>query len=327
MTKKALILILLSVLASCNVTIATEPFHRGQGSCVYTDYAPLKEKPITLYYYIPTTGDIKMMPILFSMHGTKRRGEVALDYWKDLAEKYHFIVLSPEYSKKYYDINAYNYGNVSEEVGKFIPRPQEQWTFNTIETIFDYFKDKTGNLSDKYDIWGHSAGGQFVNRFLLCMPNARVHRAVSANAGTWTMVVGKNSSYQFSWPYSIKGSMFDSEKYLRPFFAREYYVTIGDADTDTTTSDFPKYPAAMAQGPTRYARGKYFYKEARQTALDENYPINWRRSIVHNSGHSGQMMVYGESSKVEGKITYDVDSISHTAGFWLIYGDRVKVNK
>lgn len=324
MTRKKIFIVLLLAFFCLLSAGAKDTFVRGSGSCVYTGYAPLKDKPITIYYYIPTKGDVKMMPILFSMHGTKRNGEKAMGYWRDLAERYGFIVLSPEYSKKYYDINAYNYGNVSEKVGEFIPRPKEQWVYNTVESIFDYFRASTGNLSDRYDIWGHSAGGQFVHRFLLCMPEARVHRAVSANAGTWTMVIGKNSSYKFGWPYSIKGTIFDSDKYLRPFFAREFYVTIGDMDTDTTTSDFPKYPAAMAQGPTRYARGKKFYKEARETALSMNLPFNWRRSIVHNSGHSGQMMVFGRRTEEGKDYVYDIDDRSHTAAFWLIYGDRIQ---
>lgn len=265
------------------------------------------------------------MPILFSMHGTKRHGDAARDYWKELAERYGFIVLSPEFSKAEFDLNAYNYGNVAEKAAAFTPKPKEMWIYNVIESIFDYFRAETGNLSDKYDIWGHSAGGQFVQRFLLCMPQARVNRAVSANPGTWTMIVKKDSSYEYGWPYSIKGTIFDSEKYLRPFFAREYFVTVGDADVDTTSSDFPKYPEAMAQGPTRYARGKYFYKEARKTALSLNYPLNWRRSIVHDSAHSGKMMVYGRCSKVNGTTVYDISDISHTAAFWLIYGDRFNV--
>ncbi|MGM9736792.1 MAG: hypothetical protein ACI3ZT_00095 [Candidatus Cryptobacteroides sp.] len=300
-------------------------FHRGEGSYEYSGYGPLAQSPVTLYYYIPESGDVTVMPILFSMHGTKRRGSEARDYWKDFAEHYGFIVLSPEFSKKYYDINAYNYGNVMRTSGEFSPNPQEQWTYNVIEAVFDFFKSETGNLSDRYDIWGHSAGGQFVHRFLLCMPQARVHRAVAANPGTWTMVIGEDSGYGYGWPYSIRGTMFDSEEYLRPFFAREFYVTVGDRDIDTESPDFPKYPEAMAQGPTRYARGKYFYKEARRTALSRGYPINWCQSVVKGASHSSRMMIYGSRRKIDGKLVYDIGDITHTAAFWLLYGDRFDI--
>ena len=48
------------------------PYKRGAGKFVFTEYAPLKDKPITVYYYIPTKGDIKTMRVLFVMHGAQR---------------------------------------------------------------------------------------------------------------------------------------------------------------------------------------------------------------------------------------------------------------
>lgn len=325
MTKKLLMLILANVLALSSgiYSFAGDLFQRGSGSVEYTGYAPLKDKPVTLYYYIPASGNIKTMPVLFSMHGTKRRGDTARDYWKDFAEHYGFIVLSPEFSKKHYDINAYNYGNVSQKKDVFILNEKQLWTYNIIESIFDYFKEETGNLSERYDIWGHSAGGQFVERFLLCMPDARVYRAVAANPGTWTMITDRDSSYPYSWPYSIKDTEFDSDKYLRPFFAREFYVTVGDKDIDTSSSDFPKYPEAMKQGPTRYARGKNFYKEAKSVALASGHPINWRLSIVRGASHSGRMMIYGSREKSDNGFVYSIDRRTDTAAFELIYGDRL----
>ena len=322
-----LLTVIAALAASGEQARAQEAFDRGAGSLVYTGYVPLQDKPITLHYYIPTSGDITLMPVLFAMHGTKRHGNDARDAWREFAEKYGFIVLSPEYSKEYYDNNAYNYGNVSEKVEEFIPRLRELWTYNTIESIFDFFRARTGNLSDKYDIWGHSAGGQFVHRFLLCMPDARVNRAVAANAGTWTFLepdgLKNREGTVFGWPYSIQGTPFAEKENLRKFFAREFYVNLGDADVDTTSRDFPKYPAAMAQGPTRYARGNNFFKSARDQARSLGCRMNWRRSVVAGASHSSKMMIYGRSTTRNGKRAYDTGDISNTAAFWLIYGDRL----
>lgn len=313
--------------ACCHEVRAEGVFTRGAGEYVYTDYAPLRDKPVTIHYYIPSTGDVTLMPVLFAMHGTKRRGQDPRNAWRDFAEKYGFIVLSPEYSRAYYDNNAYNYGNVSQKSGEFIPRPRELWTYMTIESIFDFFRDQTGNLSDRYDIWGHSAGGQFVQRFLLCMPEARVNRAVAANAGTWTFLepdgLKDREGALFGWPYSVAGTPFAGKEYLEKFFAREFYVTLGDADIDTTSSDFPKYPAAAAQGPTRYARGNNFYKSARERARALGCRFCWRRSVVAGATHSSKTMIYGRHGIRDGKRVYDTGDISHTAAFWLIYGDRL----
>ncbi len=310
-------------------TQAEEIFRRGQGSYVYT-YAPLKDKPITIHYYIPTHGDIALMPVLFAMHGAGRHGEDPLDAWKDFAEATGFVVLCPEYSSKYYNKDAYNYGNVSKSRKTFDPQPRELWTFTTIEAIFDLFCKQTGNMSDRYDMWGHSAGGQFVHRFLLCMPDARVGRAVAANPGTWTFTSLKgiqNSADTYSWPYSVKGTPFAERENLKKFFARNLFVSLGTADVKTDSKDFPSYPEAMAQGATRYERGANFYKAAREDAKTLGCQLNWQRVDVKDSGHSIKMMVYGKYERVNGKKVYDIHNISPKAGFALIYGDRKPLAK
>lgn len=159
-------LVMLSIFGSSEICRA-QKFKKGEGSMTYAEYAPLSDKPVTLYYYVPKKGDMKSMPILFAMHGAKRDGKKTVGYWKELAEEYGFIVLAPEFSKKYYPQRAYQYGNVSKQEKDYDLNPQNEWTYNIIEAIFDFFCQTTGNLSDKYDIWGHSAGGQFVHRFLL----------------------------------------------------------------------------------------------------------------------------------------------------------------
>lgn len=322
------ILALFAMIVTCRGQVPEKvTFARGAGQCVYAAYEPLKDKPITLYYYIPTRGDIALMPVLFAMHGTKRHGNDARDAWRELAERYGFIVLSPEYSKKLFSTNEYNYGNVSKSTTEFTPQPHALWTYNTIETIFDFFRDATGNLSDKYDIWGHSAGGQFVQRFLLCMPEARVNRAVAANAGTWTFLatdgVRDRDGKVYGWPFSIKETPFAEKENLKKFFARNFFVNIGTADINTTTSDFPNYPAAMAQGATRYARGENFYKNALEEAKMLKCRINWQKSEVRECGHSSKMMIYGKYEMQNGKKVYHTDYFTHTGAFWLIYGDRV----
>lgn len=44
-------------------------WHRGEGKFTFTGYKPLEDKPVTVYFYIPTEGDITTMRVLFVMHG------------------------------------------------------------------------------------------------------------------------------------------------------------------------------------------------------------------------------------------------------------------
>lgn len=77
---------------------AGNPFKRGAGSFEYTDYEPMHEHPVIVFYYIPTRGNIKKMRVLISMHGAERNGLVQRGVWRDLAEEYGFIVLAPQFT-------------------------------------------------------------------------------------------------------------------------------------------------------------------------------------------------------------------------------------
>ena len=250
---------------------------RGEGSFVYTGYEPLKDKPITLYYYIPSGGEVERMPVLFSMHGAERDGTIQRNAWKYFAEEYGFVVLAPEYSKTYYTENDYQSGGVYRSAGSGVLNEEPKWTYRTVEALFDYFKSETGNTSATYHLFGHSAGGQFVHRFLLAMPGARVGRAVAANPGSWTF------------PFADGG-------HLTAFFARKMYVQVGTADTDENDSSLPKDAPSMAQGPHRYARGRNFFAACTTVAGESGLPLHFVLSEVDGVGHSTLRMVYGKAS-------------------------------
>jgi pimeloyl-ACP methyl ester carboxylesterase len=91
----------------------------------------------------------------------------------------------PEFAAADYPRAAYQLGNLADGAGKLFP--EGKWTFSAIEHLFDFVKKATGNTSERYHIYGHSAGGQFVHRMVLFLPEARYATAVTANAGWYTM--------------------------------------------------------------------------------------------------------------------------------------------
>lgn len=306
---------------------SAEPaFKPGGGEFVYAGYASLKDKPVTVHYYIPEDGDIRTMPVLFAFSGAGRGAKGNLTTWKPFAQLKKFIVIAPEYAKKHYSNNEYQFGGVSKDDTRYLAVPKERWTYNTVEAIFDFFKKETGNKSETYDIWGHSAGGQFVHRFLLWMPDARVNRAVAANPGVWTFPLMEGlkdgNGEVFAWPYSVKDTLITKDQ-LRKFFARKMWVVLGDRDIDTKSKSFPKMPGAMAEGGTRFERGKNFFEMSKKTAAGMNAEFNWKISVVKGVAHAGRGIVYGTSTKDENnKSVYSVDNITKTASYWLLYGDR-----
>lgn len=298
-------------------------WHRGQGQFVFKGYAPLAHRPITIHYYIPTKGDLKSMRVLFSMHGAQRTSEPGLSNWRDFAEKEGFVEIAPEYTKKYYNENAYQFGGVMKHRLSDEQKKQEEWTYNTIEAIFDLYKQQTGSLATTYDMFGHSAGGQFTHRFLLAMPNARVGRAIAANPGTWTFLyedgLVAESGRVYGWPYSVKNTPAADKEYLRAFLSRDLIIHLGGADRAVKGKYVPTDEASLAQGKYRYDRGINYYKHARALARRNGWEFGWRIVKVRKAGHSGREMVYGRwAVGPDGQKQYSVDNASPKGAYRLL---------
>lgn len=294
---------------------------RGENSFVYTKYVPLESKPVTVFYYIPTSGNIVNMPVLFSFHGAERDGTIQRDAWKYFAEKHGFIVIAPQFSKDHYSENQYQFGGVFTTSAATVLNPKEKWTYNIVEALFDYFKAETGNASTTYNMFGHSAGGQFVHRYLIAMPHARVNRAVAANPGSWTFpyvdgIVGIDNK-TYGWPYSIRNTPFTTQESLRTFFSRRLYIQLGMLDTNPDASGLPKGAPAMAQGAHRLERGRFFYEESKRLAQKDGADFFFQKAEVANGNHSTLRMVYGRT--VSNSNRADVTNVGANNAYSLIF--------
>ena len=142
-------------------------------------------KTIPVWYYLPEQARPDT-PVLVVMHGVNRDADRYRDEWLPHARKYGLLLLVPEFSKESFPAEEnYNQGNTLDSQKR--PLPRKQWSFSFIEPIFDAAQKATGNRSPQYFLYGHSAGAQFVHRFLYFVPSARVATAVAANAGWWTL--------------------------------------------------------------------------------------------------------------------------------------------
>lgn len=302
MTKSTRIIFvfLFSILTAASTQAQQEnTFTRGAGSFEYTGYAPLKDKPVTVFSYIPTKGDIKKMPVLFSFHGAERSGKTQLNAWKYFAEEHGFIVIAPQFSKEFFSENEYQFGGIFTSKTFTKLNAEERWTGKIVESLFDYFKAETKSAAATYHMFGHSAGAQFVHRYLIAMPNARVNKAVAANAGSWTFpypngIVGADG-VAYGWPMSIMNTPFTDENTLTKFFNKKLWIQLGQLDVDVNASDLPKNTAAKAQGFHRLERGRFFYEESKRLAGNAGVKFSFQKAEVADAGHSTLRMVYGRS--------------------------------
>lgn len=302
---------------------SADRWHIGEGEFTFDEYTPLESKPFLVRYYIPEEGRIKNMRVLIAVHGASRGGKTVLDSWKGFARRDGFVVIAPEFSEELYPSNDYQFGGVFPDSKAIEMSPAAVWTYNLIEALFDDFLRQTGSKATTYDLWGHSAGAQFTHRLLLAMPQARVDRAVVANAGSWTFPINgliAASGRVYGWGYSVQNTPFGSRENLEKFFARNITICLGTADTLTTADDFPRGEPAMAQGGTRFERGHNFYTCARETAAEMGVLFNWKIVEVEGIGHTGKGMVFGKYTKEGDEDVYSINNWAPTAGYGLLFG-------
>ena len=92
----------------------------------------------------------------------------------------------------------------------------------SIEDIFDAVRNANGFSRARYDIYGHSAGAQFLHRLVLFKPAARYRVAVAANAGWYAM-----PDFAVSYPYGLGASGLSPAGLARAF-GRHLVLLLGD---------------------------------------------------------------------------------------------------
>ncbi len=257
----------------------------GTGHFAFSGSLGALERPLTVHYHRPESVDVDS-PILFVMHGNGRNATGYRDVWIPLAEEYGFLLIVPEFSADQYSSSrTYHQGNIRAASGAAID--STYWSFTTVEAIFDEVRERTGSNRTLYNIYGHSAGSQFVHRMLQLMPGARVAEAVAANAGWYTL-----PDDEVDWPYGLGGlsSQVTADVRLTNALGRKMTVLLGELDIDTEDSDLRTTPEAMEQGPHRFARGQYFYEYARRVTEDRGVPFNWSIQTVPGVAHSNGLM-------------------------------------
>ncbi len=249
----------------------------------YFDNGGKLKSPLKVYYFSPKANP-DSLPIVLLMHGAHRDASAYIDGLMDAATVFNCVVVAPEFDKDTYpETDMYNLGNVYSKKQRTFNK-EEDWTFSLIEPLFDELVKQIKSIDKGYYIYGHSAGGQFVHRFLMYEPNNRIIRAASANPGWYTL-----PSEDVNFPYGMKNSNIPVTN-LPPMFAKKYFLLLGTADVIRESVDFNSSVQADAQGKNRFERGQNFYKVASKKAADLKTPFNWTEIYVPGIGHDNQGM-------------------------------------
>jgi len=241
-----------------------------------------KSRP-ALKVYLALPAEVKAdTPVVFALHGMTRSAKAVRDAWVPAAEARNLIVITPHFDDKGYPKAAqYNLGNTRDAAGKAIPA--KDWTYAVIEEIFDAVKARTGSKVGDYVLYGHSAGAQFAHRLLMQMPDARVRRVISANAGYYLMPDDSAA------PYGMQATGVTPEQACRAY-AVPMVILLGNDDDDPNHHQLNNSPAAKAQGPHRLARGWQFFTATKKDAATRKCTYRWTVQTVAGAGHEFEKM-------------------------------------
>lgn len=237
---------------------------------------------VRVWYHRPK-GRLTDLPVVFALHGASRNASTYRDTWARHADAHGFLLLSPAFSLAHYpDERSFNLGNVFAKGGA--RNPEADWSFQVIEGIFDRVKKRAGLHATSYGFYGHSAGSQFVHRFLYFMPRARARLFVAANAGWYTM-----PTFDLAYPYGLAGaglSVADLKRALR----QRVVVLLGSDDVDVDHPKLRRTRRAMRQGMHRFERGHTFFETANREAKALGVPFHWVLDTVPDVGHDNAGM-------------------------------------
>jgi pimeloyl-ACP methyl ester carboxylesterase len=260
-------------------------FEKGHGCWVYHDTGANSDKPVRVWYYYPPNFSKGSRKVVFAMHGSERDAMNAIERWQKYAVDYGALIIAPEFSRLHYPKGRnYNRGNVRDASGAI--RPFADWTFTTIEEIFDHVIKSIPDAPQRYSLQGHSGGGQFVQRMALLASNYRIETAVPANPG-WYMLPDENYRY----PCGISNLPQQSID-LAAAYAGNLTITLGTEDNDPNAQSLNSGSCASLQGTNRYDRGRFFFDVARKDAKNRGLPFNWKLVEIEGVGHNANAMVH-----------------------------------
>lgn len=253
----------------------------GAASLPYLDPA-FPDRPLILHAARPEDWNPDR-PVVFVHHGVGRNGQDYRDYWLPHVDAGRILAIAIEFPEASFpEYLWYNFGNLHAADGTANPRMQ--WTFGIDGRLFDALRQQGITSTERYGLFGHSAGGQYVHRMLSFGFRERVAVAVSANAGTYAM-----PDLTTNWPWGLGATDVTLDD-LRALLGFPITVMAGTADTKTTGRFFPKGPKSLKQGPTRHARAHTYLRTGQSAAAMLGVPLAWTVIDVVDVGHDGRRM-------------------------------------
>jgi len=253
----------------------------GRGSLPFTDSSN-PDRPIVINYYRPAAHR-RTDCVVIVQHGMGRNGDEYRDFWIEAADKHNLLIVAPTFSDEHFPkAESYNGGLVLDADGAV--RPRANWVYGAQARVLAALRAGGVTQRETAHLFGHSAGGQYVHRLLATQAELPFDSVIAGNPGWYTLPTLERRFLE-----GLDGLGFDVGDLAR-WLAFPMIILAGDQDIDTTASNLPRNPEAVAQGPHRFARAHFFHDFAVREAARLNLPCNWRLVTVPGVGHDGAAM-------------------------------------
>ena len=238
---------------------------------------------IEVFYHVPAAYTASSK-VVFALHGGSRDAEGVRNNMIQKSIEYNFVLIAPKFSSQNFSLgDGYNLGNVyvdGDNPSTSTLNDEEEWSFSIIEPLFDSVVSSLSLIEEKYNLFGFSAGAQFVHRFIQFKPNARFNKVVAGAAG-WYTVPDNNIPF----PYGLDNSILTNTN-LSNLLSKDLYIQVGALDNDPNSVGLRHNEYADAQGLNRVTRAVHFFESGQNIAESNNYSLNWSLHIIQGAGHN-----------------------------------------
>ena len=234
----------------------------GHGRILYND--PVTGRTIPVWYYKPA-GTSPSSNVFILMHGSGRDGRRIRDRHIELAVKYKFILLAPEFSVKHFKGRAFYDGNVFEKYrGKWNPR--EKWTFKILDRVFEAIVKRSNLKAKGYYIYGNTGSGYFPMRMALFYPQSKALGVIVSNLYKYPV-----PDFDVRYPYGLKRSGITKE-HLKMMYKKRIFLMAGVEGRNHIL----KNRFADKHGNNLYMRTKIYYQISKKSAKELGCKFNWK---------------------------------------------------
>jgi pimeloyl-ACP methyl ester carboxylesterase len=229
-------------------------------------------------------------PLLVVCHGMLRNADLYCTNAVTLARRFNMLIAAPMFDTNQFPGDGYHMGGVMK---RGVAQPPENWTYQFIPEVINAVRKREAKTNLPYYLIGHSAGGQFVERYAALMPSG-AERIVAVNPGSDLF---PRRDWKFGYGFGGLPSGLSDDAALQHYLAAPLTLYLGLADTDPQHPELDRSAAAELQGRYRLERGRECFAYAQNLAQEHGWKFSWVKVEVPGIAHDAQEMFAAKQVK------------------------------